>query len=189
MVRREKAKTAALVLTAIVMTVSIICHYSHYPVGGFGICKGSSILARLLYPFFHASFIHALFNCWSLLAIVFCFDVSVYYILLAYAIAASFPVDTVAALSFIGDEPTVGLSAMCFSLVGMVALKVDGKGVYNLCVIAYIFLGVCIHYFGSFFGVDLAMPNFAIHLYCYLLGLFIAFLNMPAPWKRKSRKL
>lgn len=188
MVRREKAKTAALVLTAIVMTVSIICHYSHYPVGGFGICKGSSILARLLYPFFHASFIHALLNCWSLLAIVFYFDVSVRLILLAYLIAATFPVDTVSSYVFISDEPTVGLSALCFALVGMVALQVEGKRLYNLCVIAYIFFGVCVHYFGSLFGFDMAMPNFVIHLYCYLFGLFIAFLNMPAPWKRKSRK-
>ena len=185
MVRREKAKTTALVLTAIVMTISIICHYSHYPVNGFGICKGSAIFARLFYSFFHASFIHALLNCWSMLAIVFYFDVSVANIALAYAIAVSFPVDTVSDYTVIADEPTVGLSALCFALVGMVALKVKGKWLYNLCIIAYILLGVAVSFVGSLFGVNMAMPNFIIHLYCYLIGLFIAFLNMPAPWKRK----
>lgn len=170
------------------MTVSIICHCSDYPVTGFGICRGSTILARLLYSFFHASFIHALLNCWSLLAVVFCFDVSLSILLLAYLIAATFPVDTLSSYVFIAGEPTVGLSALCFALVGMVSLQVDGIRRYILCVLAYIFLGVCVHCLGTLLGVGMAMPNFVIHLYCYLFGLFIAFLNMPAPWKRKSRK-
>ena len=213
MVRRKKTKTTALVLTAICIFISAV-QYVALPtqlLQDVAICKDCSILARLAYSFFHASLIHALINCWCLLSIVFIYDVSISYLALAYAIAVTFPIDTIASVSgaaplcglekvsgaapLCGLEkvlgaaplcgvdcstPTVGLSAVCFALMGMVSFQSCRKAYFHTWVLSFLVATAALPYIGSVCGYVIATPNNWLHLYCYVAGLLVGFLNSPA---------
>lgn len=187
MVRREKAKTAALVLTAVIMSISIICSLNGYAVDNVGISKDTSVIARFAYSFFHASVVHALLNCWCLLSVVFIYNIPLSYIAIAYIIAVTYPVGTLCALLGNGAAPvpTVGLSAVCFALFGMVAFKVKRKLYFHTWVLSFIAVGFILPYLCSLCGLSVATPDNILHIYCYVAGLIVGFLDSPAPWKRK----
>ena len=135
--------------------------YAHCPLSG-----------RLLYPFFHASLLHASLNAWCLLSIVFIYDVSVWRMLFAYVAAVAVPVDTLGSWLPLGS-PTVGLSGVVYVLLGSISFEVERKWYFQSWLLACIAAG--------FF-----MPNTNawLHLYCYLCGLAAAFLNKPITLKR-----
>jgi membrane associated rhomboid family serine protease len=152
------------------------------PIEKYGICKGSSILARLAYSFFHASIPHALINCWCLLCIVFTYDIPLSSLILAYITAVTFPIDTLSSVfsGFPAEIPTVGLSAVCFSLLGQVAFQVRRKRLFHTWVLSFIALGFIIPPCLVRCGIAAAAPNNLLNIYCYVAGLLVGFLNSPA---------
>ena len=176
MVHNEKAKTTALVLTAVCIILSAVHTFTGFPqLPAVGICKDCTILARFAYPFFHASLLHALVNCWCLLSLVFYYDVSLCYLLIAYVAAVTFPVGILAA-----GVPTVGLSAVIFALLGMVSFQAKRKALLHSFVLSSIAFGYLLHVICSVCGYAVAIPNSTLHLYGYVAGLIVGFLNSPA---------
>lgn len=131
-----------------------------------GMYAGCPWSGRLLYSFAHANFLHAAINCWCLLSITFIYNISWRSLLAAYIIAVSYP------SAWMGSTPIVGLSGVCFALLGIVALRVVRKLYYQAWIVCYLLIGFM-------------FPNAAawLHVYCYILGLFVALLNMPLPRK------
>ena len=129
-------------------------------------------MPRLVYHFFHANIVHASINGWCLMSLAFIYNISAYELFLAYAIASSYPIDFFC--SVFGDEiaamPTVGMSGICFAIMGQVAFRVVRKLYYNSCVCAIIAVGL---FFPN--------ANTLLHLYCYVIGLVPGFLNSPMP--------
>lgn len=159
MVRREKAKISALVYVAVIL---LLC-FVRVPPEEVGICRGCTVSARLLYPFFHAGFLHMAVNAWCLLSVVFIYDVPLRSIVGAYVIAVSFPAGL-----FACTVPTVGASGVVYALLGRLSFSVRRK-LYWQAWWAF-FIGI-----GFLFGG----MNAWLHLYCYLLGVLVGFLNMP----------
>lgn len=158
-------KTTGLLIVAYVIASALIYVPDWNVVG---ITTDCGIIQRLGYSFFHASILHALINAWCFISILFIYDVTWWRIGVAYFIAVTAP-DVV-----LSSTPTVGLSAVCFALLGSIAFMVKRKIYYNGCMALYIALGF-------FFP----LVNGWLHLYSYVAGLFVGFLNMPIPCRRK----
>ncbi|MBQ7462418.1 MAG: rhomboid family intramembrane serine protease [Bacteroidaceae bacterium] len=181
MVRGKETKTAALVLTAICLVAYVAMPLPLLQ--KVGICEDCSILARFAYPFFHASFIHMAINCWCLLSVVFIYDTPRSYIIIAYIIAISFPVGTLSAIvpdAFPSAIPTVGLSGIDYALLGMVSFQVKRKLYYHAWILSFVFILLIFNHLCSFCGYSVATPNNLLHIYCYVAGLLVGFLNSPA---------
>lgn len=208
MKRTVQTKTISLVISIICLIISVLTSaFDGFNIGDFGICKGSSILSRLLYSFFHASIPHALINCWCLLSIAFLYDLSLTSLFIAYITAITFPIDTLAAAfpaaspatafpinlpalvlgGFPAEIPTVGLSAVCFSLLGQVSFQVKRKCLFHVWVISFIAIGFILPPICSVCGYAIATPNNLLHIYCYVAGLFVGFLNSPANESHHAR--
>lgn len=180
MLRGEKAKTTALVLTAVILIIHAATP-AVFPVGLSSVALSSdcTIYARLLYPFFHASFLHVLLNCWVLLCIVFYYNIGIGKLLLAYLVSITVP-------SYVcGTMPTVGLSSVVFCLLGMTSWLVKRKLYYHCWIASFIAIGFLLPWICSACGLIVATPNNFLHIYCYVVGLLVGFLNAPAPWQRK----
>lgn len=165
MVRRKIEKTAGLLIAASIIMSAFIYIPDWNAVGA---CPHCSLLQRFGYSFFHASVLHAVVNVWCFISILFLYNISWWRVAVAYLIAVFAP-DTV-----LSTTPTVGLSAVCFALLGSIAFQVKRKLYYNGCMALYIALGF-------FFP----LVNGWLHLYSYVAGLFVGFLNMPIPCRRK----
>lgn len=133
-----------------------------------GVCVGCSINQRLTYSFFHASIIHAAINTWCFLSILFLYKIRMWQMFMAYLIAAAAPGFTLM------STPTVGMSAVCFALLGMIAFQTKRRLYYNGCMALYIVIGFIFPYVNGW-----------LHLYSYVAGLSVGFLNMPIPCNRK----
>ena len=151
--------------------VWMVCAIAGVDVSGFGICKGCQAYARLAYSFFHASFFHAAINCWCLLCIVFTFRVPLWQLVAAYAIACSYP---------FGGIPTVGLSAVDFALLAMVSWKVARKLFYHSWMLSFIVAGYVFPAILQWVGMDVARPNNTLHIYSYVVGLIVGFMDSTA---------
>lgn len=156
MAREEKntARTLALIIAAVVL----ILHCLDIPLDEVGLSSDAPCYTALTYSFFHVSFLHAALNAWCLLSLVFGYGVSLNKMLIAYIIAILCPATS--------DIPTVGLSGVCFALIGMVS--VGRNYIFLLFVAAILALGF-------FFP----QSNGWLHLLCYLAGLIVGLLNMP----------
>lgn len=155
-------KTASLFIGAMIACLSLF----RFDWSVVGIYCGCGLQGRLLYPFFHATIIHAALNVWCLLCIVFYYDVRICRLLLAYLIAISFPVDTLGPI--VGTVPTVGLSGVIFALFGRLSFEVRRKLYYQ----AWMLLYLCVGFLSP-------GSNGWIHLYCYAVGFVLALLNKP----------
>lgn len=155
MLRRKKTKVFSLALSLIMLalvfapvdpkTVGLCFHASCAPYWSYG---------NLTYSFFHANILHWLLNVWCFLSCVFLADVSFRNLLLAYLVACSVP-----ALS---STPTIGLSGVCFALLGMIMWKSANRRTYNLII------GVTVL---SMVALCPKAVNNVLHIYCYLLGV------------------
>lgn len=187
MVRREKAQAAALILTAACITSAIITYYCGIPNGVVALSKDCTILARLSYSFFHANLLHAIVNCWCLLSIVFIYDISVSDMMVSFLVAVTFPIgflyDHLPLLA--SSTPTVGLSAVVYCLLAQVSFQCQRKMLFHCWVLSFIGSGFIVPYLFIRHGIDMAVPNNLLHIYCYVVGLLVGFLNSPAPWRRK----
>lgn len=189
MVRGKKTKTAALVLTALCLILCLLTSITHFNLSTVGICKDATILARLTYPFFHASILHALLNCWCLLSIIFIYELPLSRLLIAYLIAITFPADTICSLcgysidalpSFL-TTPTVGLSSVIFALFGQIAFLVQRKLYFQGWMLFFISTGFILPPLCSACGIPVATPNNLIHIHCYVVGLIVGFINSHLP--------
>lgn len=166
MVRKEKSVMDARMAGIILSLILLALMFAGIPPEKVGIYSGSSVM-RVFYPFFHVSFIHVLLNVWCLLSIVFIYRMKFASMVIAYFIAISFPVDLLSD-TFGADMsiPIVGLSGMCFAMIGDFSLKVHGKAKikYHLTIASYIILGFL------FPGVSAS-----VHLYCYIFGILFGY--------------
>lgn len=158
MVQKRNAKVVSLALTVIVIVLCLV------PVtaSSVGIAAGVPLLPRLVYPFFHTNILHAGLNAWTLLCIVFYYDASLWKIVLSYVIAVSFPADT------LSSPLTIGLSGVCFALMGEIAFNVRRKLYWQMWMLFFIAIGFL-----------LPNVNAALHLYCYTVGCIIGLLDIP----------
>jgi membrane associated rhomboid family serine protease len=142
-----------------------------------------TVYARLLYPFFHASLLHAVLNCWTLLVIVFYYNIGIGALLLSYLVAVTVPCSVCG--YGIATTPTVGLSSVIFCLLGIIPWRVKRKLYYHSWIAGIIAMGFCLPSLLAHCGLPTASPNNLLHIYCYVVGLMVGFLNAPAPWQRK----
>lgn len=167
MAQETLTRTTTLALAAIVILIYLFLDIAPEKVG---IMQGATICNRFTYSLFHATFLHAFMNIWCLLSVVFMYPVSIWSLLIAFGIAASFPIDTLCDISpiFAFTIPTIGLSGVCFTLMGRIAFMVRRKWYYQSWLAFYILLGFI-------------FPNVNgwLHLYCYLMGMLVGFLNKP----------
>ncbi len=165
MVREKEAKAASLIIAVIILLGSFI-YVPEWSV--VGVAKGCPWAARIGYSIFHVSFIHAFINVWCFLGIVFIYDISAWRLLAAYTVAVLVPE------FLLSDVPTVGLSCVCYVLLGSLVFEVKRKLYFQCCMVSYIAVGF-------FFPA----VNVAIHIYGYLAGLMVGLLNAPLPCFRK----
>lgn len=179
MVRGEKAKTASLVLTALCLVAYLLLPLLPFNLSQVGLYGGCTLQARLAYSFFHASFFHLAGNCWVLLCLVFYYEVPVSRLLVSYIVAVSAP-----ALSAV---PTVGLSAVVYCLLGQISFMVRRKLYFHVWVIISILaFGVILPDLMEQCGTPVVHPNNFLHIYCYVVGLLVGFLNSPISlWQRR----
>lgn len=166
----RKVEKAAVVVMALGLFFLSFFHVADWR--SVGIYAHGPWSGHLLYPFFHASVLHASLNVWCLLSLVFFYDITWKRMIMAYLMAVGVPVDTLGSfLPF--DEPTVGLSGMVYVLFGSISFEVLRKAYYQ----CWMFFYICMGFF---------MPgtNAWLHLHCYLCGLIVALLNKPIYLKR-----
>lgn len=161
MVSGKETKAASLVLTAVIAVLLLL----PIDVKAAGMSQGCSLWQRLCYPFLHGSILHAAVNCWCLLSIVFNRTITVWQMIAAYAIAVSYP------SVWMGQTVTVGLSGMLFALLGTISVM-SRKWYLNVAVIGSVIL----------FGYLFPNINASLHLYCYIVGLAVGFINKPVQW-------
>lgn len=124
-----------------------------------------ALLCRLAYPFIHAHPLHAAVNGWVLLQLAFRTPLTLRRLLLAFVVAWSCP-------AFIAVWPTassssvVGLSGVLYALFGMWMPRVANRLRYNAIVALWLAAGLC--------ATSVAV---GLHLYCYLLGILLSFLQ------------
>jgi len=163
--KRKMEKIAALIIGVAVILLPLFVSPDWNKVG---VYAGCGMQGRLLYSFYHANILHAVLNAWCLLSLVFIYDITKWRLLLAYAIAALVPIDTLGGFIDSMALPTVGLSAVVFVLFGSISFDVLRKWYYQAWMLFYLFVG--------FLSPD---SNAWLHLYCYLAGLVVALLNKP----------
>ena len=166
---RKTEKVTAIVIALTVTALSFV-HVSDWTT--VGICSSCPPSARLLYPFFHAGFVHAVLNAWCLLSIIFIYEVSYWRMFFAYVVAVTMPVDTLGVFLPL-DNPTVGLSGVVYVLFGTISFEVARKRYFQFWMLFYIAVGFIF-----------PNTNAWLHLYCYLYGFLFALLNKPI--NRKS---
>lgn len=158
-------KTTALTIAALCLALSF--------------CDGTAqsmqlharVTARIAYSFFHAGFLHALVNVYVFLACFFIFNLRLRHLILAFAIAASFPIDLIAHYTYMA--PTVGLSAVCYALLGSLSHKAVKRFAFHAWVVAFIALPEIIHYIFTAIGFNVAAVNTPLHIYAYILACLI----------------
>lgn len=143
-----ETKWTALAIATAVLVLS--------PFDGDGIRVGCTWLARASYPLFHVNILHAICNAWCLITLVFYYDLHWWRLLAAYLIAISIPALLLSA------TPVVGLSGVCFALMGLCLPIVQRKLYFSAWVAAFLAVGVILP------GVA-----WAVHLYCYVIGWLV----------------
>jgi membrane associated rhomboid family serine protease len=175
---REKEKKIAVFVFVLCIALSIFATATGIDVAQLGIYQGCAVWKCLTYHFFHANIFHCLCNVWCLLSLVFAYPVKGWQMAAAFIIASLYPFlpSLNSHLSPLNSQlstlPTVGLSGVCFALMGMQAFVVGRKLFFFSWVIAFIA-----------FGFLFPNNNALLHLYCYIAGLTVGFLNSPAPWQ------
>lgn len=166
MVREKNAKIASLALSAGVILIYIF----GVAIEEHGISVGASFMQRISFHFFHASILHVLLNVWVFLSVMFLFDLSLLSLVTAYVIGSLFPCDTLYEWFSLDVLllPTVGLSGVCYALLGRASFMVQRKWYYQAWMWFYL-------------GIGFLFPNVNgwIHLYCYLAGMGVGLLKKP----------
>lgn len=161
MLRRKKTKVVALLMAfALVALFFVGC--DPQAVGIYREASGDCWSVRqLTYHFFHANLMHLALNLWCFLSCVFLADVSAGKLAVAYVIASSVPACQ--------HVPTIGLSGVCFALLGLVMWQSQRKIYYNVSMLFCMAIpAVLLH----------GRINSALHAYCYCVAVLIGALAM-----------
>lgn len=163
MVRTKETKIAALSYVVLASCLMLV----HVPLEEVGIYAGCPFWSRLVYPLFHANWLHLAVNCWALLSVVFLYDITPGRMLTCWAASALVPVRLLGL-----TVPTVGLSGVLYALFGSLSLSVQRKWLWQ-------------GWWAVFLVLGFIMPsvNGWVHLWCYALGVVVAVLNMEVPIK------
>lgn len=159
----EKTSGLLISISAVVASLIFVPDWTFV-----GVWSGCGIVQRLCYSLFHASLLHAVLNAWCFLSVVFLYKIKMWQLIIAYTIAVSVPDFVLLTI------PTVGLSAVCFALFGIIAFQVKRKIYYNVYMAAYITIGLIF-----------PQVNGWLHLYSYVAGLLVGFLTMPIPCRKR----
>lgn len=148
MLRDKKTKIFALVL-ALVTNLLLLANVDYSCVG---IYHGCPLANRLTYHFFHAGIVHCLVNVWCFLSCVFLARVSFPMLIWAFVVATCAPA--------LGEAPTIGLSGVCYALLGIIMFQSSDKRRYNILISM------------SWLFTALLIPNAAngVHMYCYVVA-------------------
>lgn len=169
---REEKEKITKALTILLSVVIMILYFANdIEACEVGIYVGCPVENRLLYNFYHASFLHAFFNVWCLLHIEFEYELSYKHIATAFIVAMSFPICMCHDLLPLTDNlmtPTIGLSGVCYVLMGRISFMVKRIVYYQVNLFLYILIGFLFSNINSW-----------LHLYCYIIGFIIALLNKP----------
>lgn len=157
MVRRKKKEIAAPLLLT---TATAIVYLSGASPHTYGLCDGKEWYAHFTYQFLHVSIWHLAINLWSVWCITSTYRLRIWHFATAYFISASYV--------FYGHIPTIGISGICFALMGIIWYQVLHIRLYHTWIISFILIGFL---FPS--------TNACLHLYCYAIGFIIGWLNKP----------
>lgn len=124
------------------------------------ISKDAHFYVRFIFHFFHVSILHFFLNAWCFLSLLFYFRLGFDKLILAYIIASFSPI--------VWDMPTIGFSAVCYALMGIVSLSVPKKTRFIFWICSSIAVGAIF-----------PAVNWKIHMWAYSVGLFYAFLTEP----------
>lgn len=156
MQKEKTGKITALIVSALM----ILPMLSGFPPDSIALCTGSPAYTRLTFHFFHVSVFHWALNVWCYLSIVFYYNVSAGRQALALIAASAVPV--------VWNVPTVGFSAVCFSLMAYCSLVSSNKA-------RHIASSVLIASVGLF----IPRINGSIHLLAYAFGFVVSLLTVP----------
>lgn len=167
--KRSFAKIFTLTASVLMLAGSFIDDGLWHELGA---VKGCGIVERLCYPVVHASPLHALVNVWCLISVVFMYGITPWRLLIAYITAAAVP-----DFALSSEMPTVGLSTMCYALLGSLSWEVRRKIYFQAWMAFYI-------------GLGFLFPNVnaMIHVYGYAAGLLVGFLNAPVSCVKRSQR-
>lgn len=195
MQRVTASQFSAVVLVVGTLMLSLADYFFHWRLSRFGLtAEGDTasvfrgaLLCRLAYPFIHAHPLHAAVNGWVLLQLAFRTPLTLRRLLLAFVVAWSCPafiavwptagtdlfvgtpamVDPSAMTALTaGPSTVVGLSGVLYALFGMWMPRVANRLRYNAIVALWLVAGLC--------TTSVAV---GLHLYCYLLGILLSFLQ------------
>ena len=138
---------------------------------------GDSIIPRLIYHFFHANPFHALINCLCIYTLLYKYDVPAWHYPAAYTIAAAVPAWA------LSTTPTIGLSGICFALIGLQTFLVYRKLYFASYILAFLLVSSILPFLMNACGLPSARPNTLLHLYCYAAGSILSFFTAPL-WNR-----
>lgn len=163
MEERKTEKTLALIIAVVVILVYIFSPFNVFDVG---LYYGCGLGQRLAYSFFHTNIFHLIINLWCFLYIAFLCRISLFRLFFAYVIAVTIPLSLLIHLSDLFFQPSVGLSAIVFFLLGSMSFEVSNKWRWQKWMIPYLLIG-------------LLLPNVngVGHLYCYTVGVFYSLIS------------
>lgn len=157
MARRKKKEIAAPLLLTIISTIVYLTGASPHI---YGMCEDKEWYTHFTYQFLHVSMWHLAINLWSMWTLTTTYKIRIWHLITAYLISAS--------PFFYGDIPTVGLSGMCFALMGVIWYQVLRVKLYHIWIVGFILVGYLF-----------PASNAKLHLYCYAIGFIIGWLNRP----------
>ena len=121
MQERAYTKSAALVVGVMVLSFTLLQSIGVLTGMAAGISEDASWLSRLLHPFFHAGWLHALLNVYVLWQVTFFCRIHLSDLLAGYVLACCCP-SSVALWSVVGAQPenmvVIGLSGVVHALLG-----------------------------------------------------------------------
>ena len=159
MVRREKAQISSLVY----VVIAIVLMFFHMDLAEHSLCAGCGLFDRFAFQFLHVNWFHCIVNCWCILCVVFLYNVYPWMLIASMIIPAIFPDGLINLLSI---APTVGGSGIFYCLVGLCSINAVKKLRYHLWWAFFIAIGLLF-----------SNMNVFLHLWCYVLGWMLAFVN------------
>lgn len=169
----KKIQAPAFIFAAVIIALSFI-----QPIpAACGLTASSTIVARLTYHFFHSSVFHAAINLLCLYAITFKYQAPAWHFIVAFIMASIAPTFA------LSPTPTVGLSGICFTLIGLQTFLVQRKIFFASYILTFLLISALLPFVLIACGLNSTQPNTPLHLYCYVAGTILSFITAPL-WKK-----
>ncbi|MCF0202155.1 MAG: hypothetical protein HUK08_02205 [Bacteroidaceae bacterium] len=168
---RTLTKAAALVYCAVLILVFNTQHVFRAVITDdvlrLALFDGCPLVNRLLYHHFHANLLHLLLNMWCFLSCVLFVRVRAGHIALAFLIASATPP------LYTGATPIIGLSGVCYALLGIISRYAVNKKQYHFSVLLTILCPALL----SWLGVIGGLAN-GVHLWSYTTAAAISSISV-----------